>query len=55
MIIQKNDIYTIIKNYFVFVEINSKEDFEQKYNKVTDIINDLFRQTFGMKKNKLII
>ena len=43
-------------NHFGFVEINSKvskEDFEQKYNKITDIINDSFRQTFGMKKEQV--
>ena len=56
MIIQKMTYIQKLLNHFGFVEINSKvskEDFEQKYNKITDIINDSFRQTFGMKKEQV--
>ena len=56
MIIQKMTYIQKLLNHFGFVEINSKvnkENFEQKYNKITDIINDSFIQTFDMKKEQV--
>jgi len=43
-------------NYLGFMEINNqinKTDFEPKYSKITDIIDDKFRLLFDMKKEEV--
>ena len=56
ILIQKmTHVQKLLENYG-FTEINkqvNKEDFEEKNKKITDIINDSFRQTFGMKKEQV--
>jgi len=43
-------------NYFGFMDVENqinKKDFETKYSKITDIVDDKFRLLFNMKKEEV--